>query len=409
MHTQNVLFKPFFRGFRNYIAYLLGHFPGNSTFFGPPRNILDSTPDYCTASCSIENQTVILCQIKPKQSIARQLPFYADYPIEKLFKGMQTAFIKEQFVAQLRRGRYWGRTSGYIVNTSDCIHRDLSPSFEDVTYDDYLSYTHDGLNQPFLPPLQDLSGTVAVINTPFSSNFHHWLLDCVPKFGLLEKAGFNFSNIDYFILPPPTSPWHLEVLRYLQIPLDRVVSSSSKVHIRADNLIVPSFSEPSRQPERFNYTTEGLEFVRKLILTNSPKSKSYYGKIIVSRERTVCRRLMDGESIHAHLEDKGFTKVILEDYSLAEQAMIFYSANTIIMPTGGGLANLVFCRPDTTVIELFNPCYMPTFSLLLANQLKLKYIALVGDSLTDSGNNSDAGASQDIRISIERLLNYALD
>ena len=402
-------FKSFLACLRRFLAHLLRLLPGNSTFIGPPRHIINSTPLFVKDLGSLDNTSCKFYQLEPKRSISRQFPFFADDQIAESFYNMKIGYIKEQFVAQLSSGRYWGRTYGYIINAGDCLHRDLSPSLEDITYDNFLSHRHDGLSQPLLPPLRHVSGLVAAINTPFSYNFHHWLLDCVPKFGLLKTAGFELSGIDHFILAPPTAPWHLEVLRYLDIPLEKVIFSSPRLHICADSLIVPSFSEPSRQPEKFNYTPEGLHFVRNLILGQSTVTKSYPEKIVISRERTSCRRLIDADTIHLHLESYGFTKVILEDHSLAEQAMIFNSAKIIIMPTGGGLANLVFCRQNTRVIELFSPYYLPTFSLLLANTLGLQYIALVGDKFRRSSTKHEEGVSQDIHIPLERLVKHIYD
>ena len=402
-HPVNSL-KGLFCILRTNISRLLRFLPGSSTVIGPPRNIIKSTP------CQIENysstfqgafSTILL---RPRRSIHRCSPLHADPPIAELFNQMRSGIIKEQFVAQLEKGRYWGRSSGYIINSDDSLHRDLSPSFEDVTFEAPLLKPHDGMLQPKLPKVANLRGVVASLNTLFSSNFHHWLLDCVPKFGLLKDAGYELDNFDYFVLTAPVSPWHLEVLRYLHIPLSKIITSSPRLHIRADHLIVPSFSEPSRQPHKYNYTPEGLDFVRRLILGRSSTFSSYPEKIIVSRERTACRRLLSSSEIYPVLEREGFVKVLLEDLSLAEQAMLFFSAKSIIMPTGGGLANLAFCGSNAHVIELFSPAYMPTFSLVLASELGFQYTALVGEDIAGSSGHSDAGGSQDILIKLEHLI-----
>jgi capsular polysaccharide biosynthesis protein len=322
---------------------------------------------------------------------------------------MSSGISKEQFVVQLHRGRYWGRSYGYIINSKDYLHTDISPDLADLSLERPDPKRHDAVLQPFLPKVKHVSGNIAALNTLQFANFHHWLLDCIPKFGLIKKAGIDFSSIDYFILPRPFFQWHREVLEYLNIPLNKIISSTDKLHIRADNLIAPSFSEPSRQPHRYNYTIEGLMFVRDLLLSRSAPSCQYPERIIISRERTKCRRLIDGNQIASRLELYGFKKVFLEDHTLAEQARIFNSAKTIIMPTGGGLANLAFCQPGTKVIELFSPFYLPTFSLPLTNSLELDYIALVGESREKKAKHSDLGASYDIKVSLERILEYAQD
>lgn len=404
----NIL-KSTFRYMRSRLANLLSYLPCDSTIIGPPRYIINSSPIFFrsqTLECRKIGRIIPLLE---EQTIARTSPLYADPAIKGLFDRMTTGISKKQFVVQLERGRYWGRSSGYIINSKDYLHRDISPSFDDISLEDPTSKRHDAMLQPLLPRIMHISGKIAAINTLQSVNFHHWLLDCVPKFGLIKAAGFNLSSIDHFIIPSPIYSWHKEILEYLDIPLNKTIPSTSGLHIRADDLIIPSFSEPSRQPHKYNYTTEGLMFVRDLLLSRSVPTCQYPERIIISRERTKCRRLIDGNQIASRLELYGFKKIILEDYTLAEQARFFNSAKTIIMPTGGGLANFAFCQPGTKIIELFSPFYLPTFSLLLANTLELNYIALVGESEGQSIRHSDLGGSRDIKVSYERILQYAED
>jgi capsular polysaccharide biosynthesis protein len=333
------------------------------------------------------------------------MPAYADPPIELLFHGMQHGLIKEQFVALLEGGRYWGRGYGYIINAQDGLHRDLSPSFADVAGISSLR-THDGFEQPFLPRLVEVQGTVGVANTLFAHNFHHWLLDCVPRFGLLQAAGWDLSCIDSFILPNPLSRWHREVLERLSIPIAKVVGSHSQLHLRAEKLLVPSFSEPSRQPELYNYTPEGIAFVRRLFLTEVEKHEHLPKRIVVSREKASSRCLLQGDLLCDLLAPFGFTKVLLEDFSLADQARLFHSATTIIMPTGGGLANLAFCKPGTQVVELFDPAYLPTFSMVLSQEVGLEYHALVGLNHTNAKGHSDHGGQNDMCFDLVNLADY---
>jgi capsular polysaccharide biosynthesis protein len=64
-----------------------------------------------------------------------------------------------------------------------------------------------------------------------------------------------------------------------------------------------------------------------------------------------------------------------------EQVRLFQSAKYIVAPHGAGLANLVFCQPGASVVEILpseqtNLCYW-----LLSQQVSLKYYYVLG-SLT---------------------------
>lgn len=382
------------------LATQLRHLPGNSTQFGPPRREVQRTIENDLPNCAVVS-------LRSRMPVRREMPTHADPPIAMLFSQMQDACIKEQFVASFNRGRYWGRCYGYILNAQDQLHRDLSPGFADVSGGTSSLATHDAFEQPFLPPVADVAGTVAVVNTLFSHNFHHWLLDCVPRLGLLQDAGWDLNHIDAFILPDPLSRWHREVLDRLAIPAGNIIGSHSHLHLRAEKLLVPSFSEPSRQPELFNYTPEGIEFVRRLFLSEQ-KVIGLPKRIIVSREKANSRRLDKGDILCELLGPFGFHKVLLEDLSLADQALLFHSATTIIMPTGGGLANLAFCQPCTQVVELFDPSYLPTFSFVLSQQLGLRYHALVGLNHTNGSGHSDSGGQNDMSFYLNELADYIL-
>jgi capsular polysaccharide biosynthesis protein len=63
--------------------------------------------------------------------------------------------------------------------------------------------------------------------------------------------------------------------------------------------------------------------------------------------------LLEGEEkLIGQLTRYGFQPLAMENYSLREKAWLLGRAEAIIGPSGGGLANVVFCSPGTKVIEL---------------------------------------------------------
>ena len=82
----------------------------------------------------------------------------------------------------------------------------------------------------------------------------------------------------------------------------------------------------------------------------------------------------------ALLSKYGFETVFLEEMSVLEQVALFANAKFIVAPHGSGLSNLVFCSPETTIVELFSPHYLRTDYWILSQQLKLNHYYCVGDS-----------------------------
>jgi capsular polysaccharide biosynthesis protein len=72
--------------------------------------------------------------------------------------------------------------------------------------------------------------------------------------------------------------------------------------------------------------------------------------------------------------------VTLRQLSFIEQATIFYTSDVIVGEHGSGLANLVFCREGTKVIEIFSPFWMYPCFYAIAASVKLKYHFFVAES-----------------------------
>ena len=62
--------------------------------------------------------------------------------------------------------------------------------------------------------------------------------------------------------------------------------------------------------------------------------------------------MLNEEEVFALLEPLGFEAITMDGRSIGEQAALFASAAVIVATHGAALANLVFSRPGTTVIEL---------------------------------------------------------
>lgn len=384
--------------------------PGSSQGFGPPRHYIPDTLEWSRRGIATASHAVAVRELTPGREVPRAQLLHADPPMAARLPGSGRAAIKPRYVAELQGGRYWGRGYGYTIDAADALHGALSPCLDDAPAPGAERVpVHDGLCQPWLPRVQEIGGTVAVLSTLFCENFHHWLLDCVPKFGLLREAGWDLAQIDRFVLPAGARhAWHREVLERLGVPGEKILPSTAQTHLRAPRLLVPSYSEPGREPEKYDYTPEGLALVRELFAA-SPADGSqpnWPERIVVSRERAAERRWLGGEVGYRRLAAAGFVKVLLEDHSLAVQAAYFRHARVIVMPTGGGLANLVHCSPGARVIELFHPAYLPTFSTGLCASLGLEYVALVAG--TDAGPvaHSDTGGTADIAVSADRILQF---
>lgn len=383
-------------------ARALGRLPGTSLAFGPPRGGVTTVADWLGR----HPDGGALHPLSPARATGRRPPAHADPALAARIAGLRTGRVKPRFVAELHRARYVGFGYGCTVTPDDTILKDASLTFSDFDGSAPAPPRHDLLCRPRLPPLERVAGIAVALNTFAPANFHHWLLDTLPAFGLLREAGLDPAAAGAVLLQAGRPPFVRESLARLGLPADRVRTTDARTHLQADTLWVPSFSEPGRQPEQFDYTPEGLRFVRDLFLDGRTPPPVAAERIVISREQTASRRLRDGGRIHERLRREGFATVCLEDFTVAQQAALFAAARVIVLPTGGGLANLVFCRAGARVIELFHPAYLPAFCLPLTQALGLEYHGLVGAAGAGGAVHHDAGAAHDIDLPVERILEH---
>lgn len=397
------LVQTLIRTSRRTIARGMTRLPGSSVHVGPPRRV--TTTDRWCARHPDQGR---LHELSPERSTARRRPEHADPAAAELFERCLSGSVKRRFVADLESARSCGIGYGCCVTPDDAVLSDLSPGVVNFGTPRMPNGFHEAQDRLWLPRLQPLAGTTAAIHTFGHVNYHHWLLDTVPAFGLLAEAGCELGRFDHVLLQSPLAAFHRETLERLRIDPSRVIVQGASDHFVCDRALVPSYSEPGREPERFDYTPEGLRFVRELFEAGRVPPPVQAARLIVSRARASTRRLVNGADVAAALASAGFVNLHLEDFTIREQAALFAHADTVVMPTGGALANIVFCRPGTRVIELFSPAYLPMFSFVLCSALNLRYVALVGDG-SERLAHSDEGSLKEIRITVERIREFALN
>lgn len=173
-----------------------------------------------------------------------------------------------------------------------------------------------------------------------------------------------------------SKPYQQETLKLLGIPQEKILESDRHSHLQATELIVPSF------PGYLDWVPPGtIQFLRDNFLPQVNLAKGdRYKKIYISRAKAKTRQIINEEVVSQLLETRGFQTVFLEELSVLEQVAIFSHAEIIVAVHGSGLTNLVFCAPQTKVIELFSPNYLRTDYWMISQHLKLQHYYIVGEN-----------------------------
>lgn len=290
--------------------------------------------------------------LEPDQEIEiDQTPKAVSYHRSALFEARAKKYrICELFVTKITNGRVWGR-NGAVITPDNYVLEDLSIDHKrKASSVGYLK--HAALIDWAVSSVKQVPGRVAVLTHPTSFIYFHWMLEVLPRLELLRKANFNLDDFDAFIFSSATKSFQKQSLAMLGIPEEKIIECTPDMVIQAEEMVVPS--QLVGRLKGTGYRPWALDFVNNLIGAHGDTDqKKNHRRIYIGRGNTKFRKVLNEAALIDMLEAYGFVSVNLEDYSLTEQRSLMASAEAIVAPHGSGLTNLVFCRPDTLVIELF--------------------------------------------------------
>lgn len=141
---------------------------------------------------------------------------------------------------------------------------------------------------------------------------------------------------------------------------------------------------------------EMARFLDLLIPPATNTNPEEIGELVyISRNEASMRRILNEDELVPGLRKLGFKIVSPGKQSLTQQIETFRNARVVLAPHGAGLTNIVFCRPRTTLIEIFpeGGVHGSAFHRI-ASHLRFNYYFIVGEKVdTPQGlknpNNSD--------------------
>jgi Glycosyltransferase 61 len=273
---------------------------------------------------------------------------------------LERTHVEESTLAQRLSPRYWRRQMKSIA----AAHRSV-------------------------PLAQSLPGTVAVLNNRSPHNFYHWLLEVVPRIALMQRAGIES---DWYLLDSQCS-YQRRVLSLLNIDMEKVIQPHYALNLRPDVLVRPS--EPG--------VIATLEFANKIrSAVDSLQNDETPRRIYISRRSAAHRKLANEAELERLLDRFGFTTVEFESLDFAEQVRMVSRAEAIIAVHGAALANLIFAKAGTPVIEIcprsrYNLDCFPRVSHIRG----LRHLSILSDS---SGRRQSIRVNpSDVRMAMERL------
>lgn len=242
---------------------------------------------------------------------------------------------------------------------------------------------------------------VVMLSSAIPRNYYHWMVECLPK--VLVFRELLESDPELKILIDHNLPKFVySSLALFGITEDRLVSLN-EVTIFSEIIFSSrlSFSNQTISPFVCAFYKD---FVKQHCIPTAAEKAAGPRRIYISRSKAGMRRLNNEKELAQMLSSLGFETIHNEDLSILEQAQLFHGAELIVGVHGAGLTNLVFCNPQTKVIELLHDEFDQgvTSYAALAEMFSLNYLSYIGkaDRCTQSARR---GANFDFKVDLNAL------
>ncbi len=237
-------------------------------------------------------------------------------------------------------------------------------------YPEWLTRREQIRPHRLFPDLHVYADQIAILTASTQHLYFHWLFDVLPRLAMIEEEIRDGCRIFAAV----GHRFQRETLSLLGIDPERIIDVAVVPVLTAPKLIVPCHQIMKGR----EFPDWVLAFLReRLMPQGEPHPFPGATRIYISRQGTPTRKPTNESAIIARLEALGFVAVELEKLRLPEQISLFRDARVVVAPHGAGLANLVYCSPDTTVVELFPAANSDLYYRLCA-ALGLKYFFAKG-------------------------------
>ncbi len=355
------------------VFVFLRYLPGNSTIIGPPRGIYLNSTDYNSEykNLSFPIQELVL---KEEVSFSRELPRTNSPLITNKFQSCLDSKIIRKVGFVLPEARYISGFGGTVVTNDDKIFIPCSP-----LRNEWYPERHQSLYKIRLPRIESVDKIVLINTNCAEHNYHHWISDHLPRFYWLREMGLDLS--DYILV---SNIGNHEYQRYSYKVLQdngftfREIITRKIEHISCKEIVIPPYSTLALNGDTTSYDPVQSSFLKEMFLKGL-STKRIGARVFISRRRSLRTSPQEVELVEK-LNKHGFKEVFAEDYNISEQATIFNSADIIVGFHGAGLTNIHFCRPNTTIVEIFSPDFIVTDFWRIATKQNLRYLAYCEDS-----------------------------
>lgn len=253
-----------------------------------------------------------------------------------------------------------------------------------------------------------IPGKVAVITQLDPKNYCHLVCEILGRLALLEMNNIEY---DYLYIPYDQNTLVQNILQLWGINPEIIISPCDyNFTIEAEQLIVPSLvirtDTDYRQSGNFHHPQTMTYVKNKLlnrVIQQNIDPQKFNKKVFISRSDSPSgRRILNEDEIFELFKNKGFTRYIPSQLSIPEQITLFHNAEIIVAEHGAALTNILFCKPNSHIIEIFQN-FIPIDFCHCAHLNNLKYTP-ISTILSDD----DANYYSDYHKDLSKFFSFSI-
>lgn len=295
------------------------------------------------------------------------------------------------------------------------VHKDgglIEPSGWHITKEGKLNYYSLGLSRAphnIKPSYLKLKGKKSIIKAEKiislrdtgDENYFHFYNDVLAKLFLLKKHGFAIEEYQILVsgvqVRKPFFGYYKE--HHPELKKLRWLVQEDTEYVEANEIV---FSKPE---------THRMDLLQQIVAPfkmQPAASSAYEEKIFLSRNPKRLRFIENMDELQPVLQEYGYRVFDADNLNLNEQIELFAGMDYLIGIHGAGFTNLLYTHHLKVLVEIFPPTsepWLPFHYGLMAKQLGVKYIPLIGEPPQKSYSGGFRLNAQTLKKAIESIGN----
>ncbi|MGV3558413.1 glycosyltransferase family 61 protein [Larkinella arboricola] len=243
---------------------------------------------------------------------------------------------------------------------------------------------HPALTLPYVGKnVAEIDKAIYLITPEAPNNYYHWVVDLLPR--LLVLSNYHLSDLSdrVIILHHQAKSYETNYLAMLGIKNDKVLRLKPFETVKVKDLVVADY---------YGLNKPFAGWKKELLDQLSPKKTLLpKKKIYLLRGQQAKRSLIGEERLVAMLTNLGFTIVNPQGMTVEEQINTLRGAEVVVALHGAALTNIIFCEPQTLIVELRSTHLPPEHYSAIAKtyNFQFKTVSLPPERLEKKGNSAN--------------------